>query len=90
MVPIVYKATLVLVPEKLEKNMLRIVIIVIVTVRYLLDWIVSLLLFPRRVTGNMRIPLDCCQLIPSFRLRDNSVYFHECSPFWVDISTICI
>ena len=23
-------------------------------------------------------------------LRDNSVHFHECSPFWVGISTTCI
>ena len=28
--------------------------------------------------------------IPSFRLKDNSVHFHECSPFWVGISTMCI
>ena len=28
--------------------------------------------------------------IPSFRYRDNSVRCHECSPFWVGISIICI
>jgi len=28
--------------------------------------------------------------IPYFRYMDNSVHFHECSPFWVGISTICI
>ena len=27
--------------------------------------------------------------IPSFRLRDNSVHLHECSPFWVGIFIIC-
>jgi len=26
--------------------------------------------------------------IPSFRLRDNSVHMHECSPFWVGIFII--
>jgi len=24
-------------------------------------------------------------IIPSFRYMDNSVYLHECSPFWVGI-----
>ena len=28
--------------------------------------------------------------IPSFRLRDNSVHDHECSPFWAGISTMCL
>ena len=28
--------------------------------------------------------------IPSFRYRDNSVHFLECSPFWLGISTICL
>ena len=26
-------------------------------------------------------------LIPYFRLRDNSVHLHECSPFWIGILT---
>ena len=77
MVIIVYKATLLLVREKLKQKYFKNCVIVNgMTVRYLLDWIVSLLLFPR-VTGNIRIPLECCQVIPSFRLSDNYVYFHE-------------
>jgi len=28
--------------------------------------------------------------ISSFRLKDNSVHFYECSPFWVGISTMYI
>ena len=29
-------------------------------------------------------------IIPSFRLRDNSVNLHECSPFWVVIFIFCL
>jgi len=29
-------------------------------------------------------------LIPSFHFKDNSVHFHECSPFWEAISTIYV
>ena len=28
--------------------------------------------------------------ITYLRYRDNSVHVHECSPFWVGISTICL
>ena len=29
-------------------------------------------------------------IIPSFCLKDNSIHFRECSPFWLGISTICL
>ena len=36
------------------------------------------------------VSVNLCIVIHSFLLRANSVHCHECSPFWVGISTICL
>ena len=37
------------------------------------------------LTTIVLVALVFCLFIPSFRLRDNSVRFQECAPFWVGI-----